>query len=83
MLVHGDLDRLGIATENGREGALVDGDPASVSHEPIPQEELLDLSGQYFVIDGDLTYRYVEFGHVADWRSLFLLKKPDEESRAG
>ena len=40
--------------------SIVDGGAGAAGQEPVPQqEELLDLSGQYFVIDGDLTYRYV------------------------
>ncbi|MBT5775412.1 MAG: hypothetical protein HOH95_13680 [Dehalococcoidia bacterium] len=40
--------------------SIVDGGVDAPGHEPVPQpEELMDLSGQYFVIDGDLTYRYV------------------------
>jgi len=40
--------------------SIVDGDPTLAGREPLPtQETLLDLSGQYFVIDSDLTYRYV------------------------
>ena len=38
--------------------SIVDGDPHA-AQQPVEQEELIDLSGQYFVVDGDLTYRYV------------------------